>query len=160
MDKMRNGQHEALTFWGHLDELRRVLFRMMVAVITLMLIAFFFKDELFAIVLAPKESDFIIYRLFCEMANWISMPSLCPETFSVKLINTQLAAQFVTHMSVSMYAGILLASPYIIYQLFRFVSPALYESEKKYSTRVVGCLVELFSYFPSYIPISGHVSGE
>lgn len=138
MDKMRNGQHEALTFWGHLDELRRVLFRMMVAVITLMLIAFFFKDELFAIVLAPKESDFIIYRLFCEMANWISMPSLCPETFSVKLINTQLAAQFVTHMSVSMYAGILLASPYIIYQLFRFVSPALYESEKKYSTRVVG----------------------
>ena len=88
MDKMRNGQHEALTFWGHLDELRRVLFRMMVAVITLMLIAFFFKDELFAIVLAPKESDFIIYRLFCEMANWISMPSLCPETFSVKLINT------------------------------------------------------------------------
>ena len=138
MDKMRNGQHEALTFWGHLDELRRVLFRMMVAVITLMLIAFFFKDELFAIVLAPKESDFIIYRLFCEMANWISMPSLCPETFSVKLINTQLAAQFVTHMSVSMYAGILLASPYIIYQLFRFVSPALYENEKKYSTRVVG----------------------
>ena len=102
MDKMRNGQHEALTFWGHLDELRRVLFRMMVAVITLMLIAFFFKDELFAIVLAPKESDFIIYRLFCEMANWISMPSLCPEIFSVKLINTQLAAQFVTHMSVSM----------------------------------------------------------
>lgn len=94
MDKMRNGQHEALTFWGHLDELRRVLFRMMVAVITLMLIAFFFKDELFAIVLAPKESDFIIYRLFCEMANWISMPSLCPETFSVKLINLVISQNF------------------------------------------------------------------
>jgi len=64
--------------------------------------------------------------------------SLCPEVFYVKMINTQLAAQFITHMSVSFYTGFLLASPYVIYQLFRFVSPALYENEKKYSTRIVG----------------------
>lgn len=131
-------QQKILTFWDHLEELRHVLFRIAVAVVFLMLVAFLFKDELFAIVLAPKNADFIIYHFFCRIADSMVMPSLCPEVFYVKMINTQLAAQFITHMSVSFYAGFLLASPYVIYQLFRFVSPALYENEKKYSTRVVG----------------------
>ena len=131
-------QQKILTFWDHLEELRHVLFRIAVAVVFLMLVAFLFKDELFAIVLAPKNADFIIYRFFCRIADFMAMPSLCPEVFYVKMINTQLAAQFITHMSVSFYTGFLLASPYVIYQLFRFVSPALYENEKKYSTRIVG----------------------
>ncbi len=135
---MKQEQQKVLTFWDHLEELRHVLFRIAVAVVLLMLIAFLFKDELFAIVLAPKNADFIIYHLFCRLADVVSMPSLCPEAFYVKIINTQLAAQFITHMSVSFYAGFLLSSPYVIYQLFRFVSPALYENEKKYSTRVIG----------------------
>ena len=135
---MKQEQQTVLTFWDHLEELRHVLFRIAVAVVILMLIAFLFKEELFTIVLAPKNADFVIYHLFCRMADAVSMPSLCPEAFYVKIINTQLAAQFVTHMRVSFYAGFLLASPYVIYQLFRFVSPALYDSERKYSTRVIG----------------------
>ncbi len=131
-------QPEMQTFWDHLEELRRVLFRIAVAVVCLMLVAFLFKDELFAVVLAPKESDFMIYHLFCRLADAVAMPSLCPDAFYVKMINTRLAAQFITHMSVSFYAGFLLASPYVIYQLFRFVSPALYKNERKYSVRVVG----------------------
>ena len=96
---MKQEQQKVLTFWDHLEELRHVLFRIAVAVVLLMLIAFLFKDELFAIVLAPKNADFIIYHLFCRLADVISMPSLCPEAFYVKIINTQLAAQFITHMS-------------------------------------------------------------
>lgn len=135
---MEEEQQKVLTFWDHLEELRHVLFRIAVAVVLLMLIAFLFKEELFAIVLAPKNADFVIYHLFCRIADAVSIPSLCPEAFYVKIINTQLAAQFITHMSVAFYAGFLLSSPYIIYQLFRFVSPALYENEKKYSTHVIG----------------------
>lgn len=135
---MKEEQQKVLTFWDHLEELRHVLFRIAVAVVLLMLIAFLFKEELFAIVLAPKNADFVIYHLFCRIADAVSIPSLCPEAFYVKIINTQLAAQFITHMSVAFYAGFLLSSPYIIYQLFRFVSPALYEDEKKYSTHVIG----------------------
>lgn len=135
---MAQEQEKVLTFWEHLEELRHVLFRIAVAVVLLMLIAFFFKDELFAVVLAPKDPDFVIYRLFCRLADVMSMPSLCPVTFYVRIINTQLAAQFITHMRVAFCAGLLLASPYIIYQLFRFVSPALYANERKYSTRVIG----------------------
>lgn len=154
---MKEERQEVLTFWEHLEELRHVLFRIAVVVVLLMLIAFLFKEELFAVVLAPKNADFVIYRFFCRIADMVSLPSLCPETFYVKIINTQLAAQFVTHMSVSFYAGFLLASPYVIYQLFRFVSPALYENEKKYSTRVIGwgyilfilgVLLDYFLIFP------------
>lgn len=135
---MKQEQQKVLTFWDHLEELRHVLFRIAVAVVILMLIAFLFKEELFAIVLAPKNADFVIYHLFCRIADAVSIPSLYPEAFYVKIINTQLAAQFVTHMRVSFYAGFLLALPYVIYQLFRFVSPALYENEKKYSMHVIG----------------------
>ena len=81
-------QQKILTFWDHLEELRHVLFRIAVAVVFLMLVAFLFKDELFAIVLAPKNADFIIYHFFCRMADAVAMPSLCPEVFYVKIINT------------------------------------------------------------------------
>lgn len=137
-------ERQVLTFWDHLEELRKVFFRIAAAVAVLMLVAFCFKDELFAVLLAPKEADFVIYRLFCRMADALSVPSLCPEGFYVKLINTRLAAQFVTHMSVSFYTGLLLASPYIVYQLFRFVSPALYAHERKYTLRVAGWGYVLF----------------
>ncbi len=66
-------QQKILTFWDHLEELRHVLFRIAVAVVFLMLVAFLFKDELFAIVLAPKNADFIIYHFF---AGWL-MPWPC-----------------------------------------------------------------------------------
>lgn len=62
-------QQKILTFWDHLEELRHVLFRIAVAVVFLMLVAFLFKDELFAIVLAPKNADFIIYHFFCRIAD-------------------------------------------------------------------------------------------
>lgn len=134
-----------LTFWDHLEELRKVLFRIVGAVVVLMVVAFCFKEELFAVVLAPQHSDFVLYR-------WLGA-----EAFQVQLINTQLASQFITHMKVACYAGILLASPYIIYQLFRFVSPALYANERKYVLQVtfwgyllfmMGVLLNYFLIFP------------
>ena len=146
-----------LTFWDHLDELRGVLVRCIILLVLLTLVAFCFREELFGIVLAPKNPDFCIYGLFCRIAEWIQLPSLCPDTFYVRLINTELAGQFLTHMSVAFYAGLLLASPYILYQLFRFVSPALYEDERKYSLRVVvwgyvlfmlGVLLNYFLIYP------------
>lgn len=134
-----------MTFWDHLEELRKVLFRVVGAVMVLMVIAFCFKDGLFQVVFAPQNPDFILYR-------WLNA-----EAFRVQLINTQLASQFITHMKVACYAGIILASPYIIYQLFRFVSPALYANERKYVVKVtfwgyvlfmMGVLLNYFLIFP------------
>ena len=113
---------EPLTFWDHLDELRSVFIRILVVTAVAAAVAFCLKDELFAIVLAPRSSDFITYRL------------MGVEPFSIHLMNTGLTEQFMMHLKTAMYAGVLVASPYIIYALFRFVSPALYDNERRYAT--------------------------
>ena len=115
-----------MTFWDHLDELRSVIIRVLVVTVVAAAVAFCLKDELFAVVLAPRTSDFITYRL------------MGVEPFSIHLMNTGLTEQFMIHLKTAMYAGLLAASPYVIYQLFRFVSPALYDNERKYATMLVG----------------------
>lgn len=135
---------EEQTFWDHLDELRKVVFRVFVVVAAITALTFLFKDTLFSVVLAPSKSDFALYRFFCWLGEVLSMPSLCPGEFHVDLISTELTSQFMIHLSTALYASVLLASPYVIYQLFRFVSPALYAREKQYATRVVSYSLFLF----------------
>lgn len=125
------------TFWEHLDELRSVLISAAIATLLCSVVAFLFKEELFGLILAPKHSDFITYRLLGLVANRGAAPLISPDAFSIQLINTGLATQFVMHMKAALYAGVFCASPYILYQLFRFVSPALYAREKRYATRTV-----------------------
>ena len=125
------------TFWEHLDELRGCLVKIAFVVVLFGIIAFLFKGEMFDIVLAPKQGDFVTYRLFAVVSGWFPFEGITPDTFSVKLINTGLAEQFLIHMKTSIYVGVLCASPYILYLLFRFVSPALYSKEKKYVSRMV-----------------------
>ena len=134
-----------MTFWEHLDVLRDSIIRMIVAAVVMGVVAFCLKEPLFDIVLAPKDSDFITYR-------WLG-----GEAFSINLINTGLAEQFLIHMKVALMVGILVASPYILFLLFRFIAPALYENEKYYATRictsayamfVIGTLLNYFLVFP------------
>ena len=119
-------QQETLTFWDHLDELRTVIIRILVITAIAAVAAFCLKEELFAVVLAPRSSDFITYRL------------MGVEPFSISLMNTGLTEQFMVHLRTALYAGVLVALPYILYQLFRFVSPALYDHERRYATLLVG----------------------
>ena len=123
---------EPLTFWDHLDELRSSLFRMLGVTVLFGIIAFVLKDELFAVVLAPRSSDFLTYRL------------LGVEDFQLHLMNTGLTEQFMIHMRAAMYAGLLVASPYILYELFRFVSPGLYQNERRYAVWIVGAAYLMF----------------
>lgn len=133
---MNGSDKNQLTFWDHLDELRNVLLKAVAVSLIFAAIAFVFKEELFAIVLAPRLDTFITYR-------WLALAgSLLPggemTDFNVRLINTGLAQQFIIHMKTALCAGFLCASPYILYQIFRFVSPALYENEQRYALKSVG----------------------
>ena len=133
-----------MSFWDHLDELRRVLMRIILATVVIGVAVFMFKDEVFAAVLAPSKGDFITYRWINHLLvllGWDSM--LIPDT-DITLINTQLAAQFMTHITVSMTLGLLVAAPYVVYELFGFVKPALYEDERRYSNRIMAAVVILF----------------
>ena len=141
-----------MTFWEHLDVLRDSIIRMVVAAVVLGVVAFCLKEPLFDIVLAPKDSDFITYR-------WLG-----GEAFSINLINTGLAEQFLIHMKVALMVGVLVASPYILFLLFRFIAPALYENERRYSVRItvaayamflLGIVVNYFIIFPLTVRFLG-----
>ena len=123
---------DSLTFWDHLDVLRSSLIRMGVAVVVFAVAAFCLKDELFSVVLAPRSSNFVTYRL------------LGVDPFSIHLMNTGLTEQFMIHMRTAIYAGLLVASPYILYELFRFVSPGLYQNERHYVVWIVGAAYVMF----------------
>ena len=102
-----------MTFWEHLDELRRRIWYVLLAAIAAAVACFCFKEQLFAVVLAPKPAD-------------------------MQLINVELTQQFLTHMRVALWAGLLVVSPYILYQLFAFVAPGLYHTERRLALRAVG----------------------
>ncbi|MCM1109274.1 MAG: twin-arginine translocase subunit TatC [Clostridium sp.] len=147
--------HPEMTFWEHLDIFRGALIKMGWVTAACAAVAFFFKETLFAVVLAPKNPGFVTYR-WLQCLSGI-LPGDNNLHFSVRLINTGLAEQFVIHMKTALCAGILCASPYIIYQLFRFISPGLYENERKYAVSLTGCgylmfgigiLVNYFLIFP------------
>ena len=102
-----------MTFWEHLDELRRRIWYVLLAALVAAVACFCFKEQLFAVVMYPK-----------------------PE--SMKLINVELTQQFLTHMRVALWGGLLVVSPYILYQLFAFVAPGLYSTERRLALRAVG----------------------
>ena len=119
---MKSEGGKTMTFWDHLDELRGVIVRMLLVIMLVATVAFVMKDELFAVVLAPRTSDFITYRL------------MGVEPFEIHLMNTGLTEQFMVHLKTAVYAGVLVALPYIIYLLFGFVAPALYDNERRFAT--------------------------
>lgn len=128
-----------MTFWDHLDELRGSIIRMLVAVVVVSCVVFFFKKEVFGVVLAPSHNTFVTYELLDRLSVFFSgerESQMAP--MAVRIINTGLAQQFMLHVKVSLYVGMLLASPYIVYLLFHFISPALYNRERKYALRIVG----------------------
>ena len=158
-----------MTFWEHLDALRAAIIKILMVTVVSGIVAFFFKEQLFALVLAPKEPGFVTYKVLYALSALTG--SEAEDVFHVQLVSTGLAQQFVIHMKTAMCAGVILSSPYALYQLFRFVSPALYAHERRYVVRVVGygyllflvgVAVSYFVVFPLTFRFLGtyQVSGE
>ena len=153
---MKDKQQELLSFGGHLEVLRRMLFRIIAVAGLIAVLVFCFKEQTFAMLLAPSRWDFVTYRLIEQLLQGVGI-DFHFEPYHVDLIATELSSQFMTHVSTAVYLGLLASSPYIMYELFRFVSPALYENERRYSVRVsvtiyvlfiVGVLMTYFILFP------------
>lgn len=149
---MQGSDSGPMTFWDHLDELRSVIIRVIVISALAAVAAFVMKDEMFGIVLAPRTSEFVTYRL------------MGVEPFSIHLMNTGLTEQFMMHLKTAMYFGVLVAAPYIIWQIFHFVSPALYEGERQYARVLclsgylmfmLGTLLNYFLIFPLTVKFLG-----
>jgi len=154
--KSSTSDPNALTFGEHLEELRRMLFRIIAVVLALGIVIFYFKDKTFEFLLAPSQWDFVTYRWIEKTLHHLGSSFEFSE-FHINLIATELSSQFMTHVSTALYLALLGASPYVIVELFRFVTPALYENERKYSVQVaiivyvlfiVGVLMSYFILFP------------
>lgn len=140
---VQNNNPELLTFGGHLEVLRRMLFRIIAVAGIISLVIFCFKDITWKLLLAPSEYSFATYKWIENTMSVLGF-DFHFDPFAVDLIATDLSSQFMTHITTSLYLGLLGASPYIMFELFRFVSPALYENEKKYSVQVVVIVYLLF----------------
>ncbi len=142
---------EDMSFLGHLEVLRWHLIRASVAAVLMMVVAFIFRDAIFnGIILNPRNPDFISNRMFNQFGIWISsvlgkgdVPmSLNSEPLS--LVNIEMAGQFMSHMKISLIAGIILSSPYIVWELWKFIEPALHKNEKKHAGVAVFSISTLF----------------
>jgi len=124
-------QDVEMSFWDHLEALRGTLFRSVLAVVLLAVVAMCFPKQLFAAVMWPTRPDFLLYRL----------PGV---DFSMSLINIEISAQFFVYLKISALCAVLVAFPYIIYEIWKFVAPALYENEKKAVRKAFGMASGLF----------------
>jgi len=150
--KNNNGESE-MTFLQHLEQLRWHLVRSAAVVVVLALIAFFNKELLFdGIILAPKSPDFITYKWMCMLSEKFHI-DMCIKEISFKLQSTELSQQFTLHMMAAFIAGLIAATPYILWEIWRFISPALSAKEKRYSfgfvffASALFLLGVLFGYF-------------
>lgn len=138
--------NKEMSFLGHLDELRKRLFKIAVAVFAVAIVSFFFKDFIFdVIIFGPKDPNFITYRTFCEISRYFGTDGLCIDEIPFVIQSRTMSGQFNAHMWTSIIAGVIIAFPYILYQLWLFISPALYENEKKYAASFV--LISSFLFF-------------
>jgi len=138
-------QEIEMSFWDHLDELRMHIFRSLAAILILAIVAFLNKRIIFDyIILAPKDMDFITNRLLCQLGEILSINALCIGRLNLSIQNINMSGQFMTHLYVSLIAGLIVAAPYIIWELWRFIMPALKQKEKKYSKGAVAVSSLLF----------------
>ncbi|MDR0505514.1 MAG: twin-arginine translocase subunit TatC [Dysgonamonadaceae bacterium] len=150
---------QEMSFWEHLEELRWVLLRVVIVIAVFAIGGFVFVPWIFDnVILAPARSDFPLYQGLCLLSNKFTfLPDLCNDSFEVKMINIDLTAQFFRYFTTSFYLALLVGCPYFLFELWRFVSPALYEHEKKNVRWVfafggvmffLGCLVGYYLIFP------------
>lgn len=158
--------NEEMSFLEHLEELRWHLVRASAAVLTGAILVFinvqFIMDE---VLFAPKYPGFFTNRIFSWMAQRFDSPELAINTQPFSIINYDMAGQFSTHLNIAMIGGIILAIPYIFWEFWRFIKPALYEKERKHATGAVFYSTLLFMlgvFFGYYlvVPLSTHFFGS
>jgi len=125
---------KVMTFWDHLDELRMHILRTLVAIVILAFAAFLNREIIFDyIILGPSTSDFVTNRWLCKVGEFLSIDALCIENMKLQIINIKMSGQFLTHMYISIVAGFILSFPYMLWEIWRFVKPAMHSNERKYS---------------------------
>jgi len=124
-----------MSFLDHLEELRWHLIRSTLAVVIIGSLAFLFRGFVFdTVIFGPKKMDFPTYRLFCEIATYLGFDSdFCADKLPFTIQSRLMSGQFSAHIWTSIWAGFIVGFPYILYEMWKFISPGLYEKERRNS---------------------------
>ena len=155
MARKKNSPEGEMSFLGHLEVLRWHLVRSAIAIGVFALVAFVNKTILFDyLIFYPKNPDFPTYRFFCLLSQWLGIDdTFCMSESPFSLKNIHMAGQFTTHLWASIIMGFVLAFPYVLWEFWRFLKPALKSNERRYAKGIVffGSLLflmgVLFGYF-------------
>ena len=148
-------EESEMSFWSHFDALRGHLFRSSLVVLVLSVILFCYPEYLFdTIIFGPIKSDFVSYRIFCNLGHKLNLGNnLCFGNYTFKLQSLGLSDQFTSQMWIALVGGIILGAPYVLWEIWRFIRPALKDSERKASVTFISSATflfisgVLFSYF-------------
>ncbi|WP_420400316.1 twin-arginine translocase subunit TatC [Flagellimonas sp.] len=145
MAKKQNNPDE-MSFLDHLEELRWHLIRSVAAIVIVACGAFIMKDFIFdTIIFGPKKMDFPTYQFFCKIATFFGMESeFCSDSLPFTIQNRTMAGQFSAHIWTSIWAGFIIAFPYVLWELWRFISPGLHTNERKHSRGFILVASSLF----------------
>lgn len=144
-----------MSFLDHLEVLRWHLVRSAISILIFTIVAFIFKGFIFdSVILAQKNADFWTYRMFCHFSHLIGNgDALCMEDMNFSLINITMSGQFTIHIVTSIISGIVISFPYILFEIWRFITPALEKKEKRkalglvFSGSMLFILGILFGYY-------------
>lgn len=133
------GEKKEMTFFDHIDELRSHLMRSVIAIFLGAVLAFFNKYILFDIIIfGPMRIDFLSYRILCKLSYWAKgTDEYCIKSINFQLKNIDMTGQFTQHLWIAFIAGVIIAFPYILWQLWRFIKPALSKKEIGYARGLV-----------------------
>lgn len=148
----RSTNPNAMSFWGHIDALRGHLFRSALVVVIVATVLFFYPEFLFdTIIFGPLKSDFLTYRAFCHLGHWLQNQGilkdandLCFGHYDFKLQSLGLSDQFTSQMWIAIIGGLIIGAPYVLWEVWRFIRPALKEKERKASTGFIISATFLF----------------
>ncbi|MFD0766209.1 twin-arginine translocase subunit TatC [Mucilaginibacter lutimaris] len=121
-----------MSFFDHLEALRWHLVRAAIAIVIFTCAAFYFYDFIFdTIIMGPSKPSFWTYRMLCKLGDYLHRDGFCINKINVSLLNTEMAGQFTLMINSALLIGITLGFPYLLWELWRFIRPALHEKERK-----------------------------
>lgn len=145
LNKSISNTNSEASFIDHLEALRWHIVRSLIAIMIFSVVAFIYITPIFdKIILGPTNPDFISYRLFCKLGKLLHIDNLCMTDVAIDFQNTQLSGQFMMSLTSAMVFGFIMAFPYVAYEIWKFIKPALTEKEKKMSTGFIFWVSVLF----------------
>ncbi len=134
-----NAEEKEMSFFDHVDELRGHIMKSVIAIFVCAVVVFFNKYLLFDVILfGPMHTDFWTYEIMCQLSNrFIGNDMYCVKEIGFVLSNIDITGQFTQHLFISFIGGIIVAFPFVLWQLWRFIKPALNEKEISYAKGLV-----------------------